>query len=251
MPLLAYGRLIETNHFRIFMHNYYSAVNQENILEEIDRKGFTCTPNLVPIPICKDLIKSYADDTLYRSTINMARYSFGQGQYRYFKYPLPNLINTLRKHSYDFLLPLARQWAYNLKQDLSYPDFYADYLRLCHQAGQARPTPLILRYEQGDYNCLHQDLYGELNFPLQLIVMLSDPHKDFDGGELVLTEQRPRMQSRAHVLNLEQGEAAIIAVNYKPKLGTRGYYRATIRHGVSELKKGYRHTMGVILHDAK
>lgn len=233
------------------MPDYFSAVNQNTLLSQLDQQGYACIPNLVPVSMCQDFIKGYTDDTRYRSTINMARYNFGNGQYRYFMYPLPDALNQLRQQSYDFLLPLAKEWASNLNQNVAYPDSHDDYLKLCHEAGQTRPTPLILRYEQGDYNCLHQDLYGELNFPLQLIVMLSDPERDFEGGELVLTEQRPRMQSRAHVLHLKQGEAAIIAVNYKPKVGARGYYRVTMRHGVSELKSGCRHTMGVILHDAK
>ena len=233
------------------MQDFFSKIDQENTLEQLNERGFVRIPDLLPEQYCNSFINGYTDDLRYRSTINMARYNFGEGQYRYFSYPLPSGLGELRSQSYAFLLPLARKWARDLQQDIIYPDCHEGYLELCHQAGQNRPTPLILRYNQGDYNCLHQDLYGDLFYPLQLIVMLNKPGSDFDGGELVLTEQRPRMQSRAHVIKLQQGEGVFIAVNERPKLGARGYYRVKMRHGVSEITKGTRYTMGVVLHDAK
>jgi hypothetical protein len=180
----------------------------------------------------------------------MARHGFGQGEYRYFAYPLPMLVHQLRASLYERLAPLANRWRSALGTDESFPGKFEDYILRCHAAGQIRPTPLILRYGQGDYNCLHQDLYGELSFPLQAAFLLSEPGTDFTGGELVLTEQRPRMQSRVQVVPLEAGEAVILAVNHRPVRGTRGTYRVAMRHGVSPLREGRRHTLGIILHDA-
>ena len=180
----------------------------------------------------------------------MARHGFGQGEYRYFAYPLPSLIQELRQNLYERLAPLANRWRESLGIADPFPPRFEDYIMRCHDAGQVRPTPLILRYRPGDYNCLHQDLYGELNFPLQAAFLLSTPGEDFTGGELVLTEQRPRMQSRVQVVPLSAGEAVIFAVNYRPVQGTRGTYRVAMRHGVSPLREGRRHTLGIILHDA-
>lgn len=233
------------------MNNIYASVDQAAIYENLNKRGFARVSNLLSEDQCQAFIDGYNNDNNYRSTINMSRYNFGSGQYRYFKYPLQNVLVELRQQSYDFLAPVARKWAEHLKQEVLFPSNHQEYLVNCHNFGQPRPTPLILQYHQGDYNCLHQDLYGDIVFPMQLVIMLSDCEKDFRGGELVLTEQRPRMQSRAHVLQLKRGEAAIISVNHRPVLGTRGYYKATMRHGVSAVESGVRHTLGIILHDAK
>jgi len=181
----------------------------------------------------------------------MARHGFGRGEYKYYGYPLPDIIAALRPALYAALAPIANQWNAALGDKAAYPADHDAYLRRCHQAGQKRPTPLLLRYVAGDYNCLHQDLYGDLYFPLQVAFLLSRPGHDFTGGEFVLTEQRPRMQSRAEVVPLEQGEGVIFAVNQRPMQGTRGFYRVAMRHGVSRLRSGQRFTLGVIFHDAK
>jgi hypothetical protein len=195
------------------------------------------------------LIAAYEEDRLFRSTVVMARHGFGKGEYRYFSNPLPELIGTLRKALYARLIPVANQWRERLGQGDPLPAEHAEYLELCHAAGQTRPTPLLLRYGPGDYNCLHQDLYGDLSFPLQAAFLLSEP-AGFEGGEFVLTEQRPRMQSRVHVVPLKAGEAVIFAVNHRPVQGAKGTYRVTMRHGVSPVRSGSRHTLGIILHDA-
>ena len=181
----------------------------------------------------------------------MARHGFGKGEYRYFKYPLPDLIGGLRTALYPRLAPIANEWNERMGVDQRYPETHADFLKLCHDAGQLRPTPLLLQYVPGDYNCLHQDLYGDLAFPLQVAILLSEPGKDFTGGEFVLTEQRPRMQSRAEVVPLRQGDAVAFAVHNRPVRGTKGNYRVNLRHGVSRVRSGQRHTVGIIFHDAK
>jgi hypothetical protein len=192
----------------------------------------------------------YDDDALFRSRVIMARHGFGQGEYRYFAYPLPDLVERLRTAIYPGLARIANGWAAPLGMDATYPAAHADYLAACHAAGQTRPTPLLLRYGTGDFNCLHQDLYGAMMFPLQLAVLLSRPGEDFAGGEFVLVEQRPRQQSRAEVVPLRQGDAVVFAVNQRPVQGTRGVYRVAMRHGVSRVRGGQRHTLGVIFHDA-
>src|SRR5687768_6941932 len=181
----------------------------------------------------------------------MARHGFGSGEYKYFAYPLPELIEALRAALYQRLAPVANRWNELLRIDMRYPQEHAEFLKLCHAAGQTRPTPLLLRYEAGDYNCLHQDLYGELAFPLQVAILLSEPGRDFSGGEFVLTEQRPRMQSRPEVVPLRQRDAVAFAVHHRPVQGTRGAYRVNLRHGVSRVRSGHRHTLGIIFHDAK
>lgn len=227
-----------------------AGLDWEQLTEDINRQGWATTGPLLSIEERAALAASYDDDGLYRSRVVMARHGFGRGEYRYFAYPLPPLVQQLRTQLYERLVPLANRWRAALGIDHSFPAQHADYLHRCHMAGQLRPTPLILRYGPGDYNCLHQDLYGELNFPLQAAFLLNEPGRDFTGGELVLTEQRPRMQSRVQVAPLEAGEAAIFAVNHRPVQGTRGTYRVAIRHGVSPLREGRRHTLGIILHDA-
>jgi hypothetical protein len=180
----------------------------------------------------------------------MGRHGFGKGEYKYFSYPLPQLVAELRRHAWPHLTPIANRWNEAMAIDVRYPDAHEDFIARCHQAGQQRPTPLMLDYAEGDYNCLHQDLYGEHVFPLQLAILLSEPQKDFCGGEFVLTEQRPRMQSRAQVVPLQKGDAAIFAVHRRPVQGIRGYYRVNMRHGVSRVYRGKRRTLGVIFHDA-
>jgi uncharacterized protein len=219
------------------------------IEEELAERGWALTGPLLTPDECRATIRSYGDDRLYRSTVVMARHGFGRGEYRYFAYPLPSLVAGLRGALYERLIPVAGRWSERLGKPRSFPVSHREYLAECRLAGQARPTPLILRYVPGDYNCLHQDLYGDLNFPLQAAFLLSDP-ADFEGGEFVLTEQRPRMQSRVHVIPLTSGEAVIFAVNHRPVQGTKGAYRVAMRHGVSPLRSGSRHTLGIIFHDA-
>jgi hypothetical protein len=214
----------------------------------LDERGFHLLPRLLDPRSCEQLAAGYAADE-FRSTIVMARHGFGRGEYKYYRYPLPPLIAELRLRLYERLVPIANDWQSALGSAVRYPDRHDKFLARCRAAGQSRPTPLILRYGPGDYNCLHQDVYGETVFPLQVAVLLSSP-SDFSGGEFVLTEQRPRRQSRAHVVPLEQGDAVIFPVRDRPVRGARGFYRAQHRHGVSELRSGQRHTLGVIFHDA-
>ena len=181
----------------------------------------------------------------------MARHGFGRGEYKYFAYPLPDLIGALRTALYPELEPIANRWNDAMAIDIQYPEQHADFLKRCHDAGQEKPTPLLLKYSEGDYNCLHQDLYGEHVFPIQVAILLSEPGKDFTGGEFVLTEQRPRMQSRAEVVSLRQGDAVAFAVHHRPVKGSRGFYRVNMRHGLSRLRSGHRYTLGIIFHDAK
>lgn len=220
------------------------------LTDEIDRRGWATTGPLLSQEECVRLAEGYDVDRLYRSRVVMARHGFGQGEYRYFGYPLPPLVQQLRERLYERLVPLANQWREALGAAEPFPASFEEYIQRCHAAGQTRPTPLVLRYGRGDYNCLHQDLYGELNFPLQAAFLLSRPGEEFSGGEFVLTEQRPRMQSRVNVVPLQAGEAVIFPVNHRPVQGTRGIYRVAMRHGVSPLREGRRHTLGIILHDA-
>ncbi len=221
------------------------------IAESLDAQGFAVLDKFLAARACRDIAAFYADDGRFRSRIQMARHGFGQSEYKYFAYPLPEPIGVLRGAFYPRLAPIANQWHARLGIDLRYPAKHAAFLKLCHQAGQSRPTPLLLSYGPGDYNCLHQDLYGDLAFPLQVAVLLSEPGHDFTGGEFVLTEQRPRRQSRAEVVPLRQGDAVVFAVNHRPVEGARGAYRVTLRHGVSRLRSGHRKTLGLIFHDAR
>jgi len=207
-------------------------------------------PGLVSATDCDRIAASYDQDDIFRSTVVMARHGFGRGEYRYFSYPLPRLVERMRTALYPPLARLANGWQERLGQRLRFPDDHADYIARCHKNGQRRPTPLLLRYGPGDYNCLHQDLYGTEVFPLQVAVLLSQPDKDFTGGEFVLTEQRPRMQSRAMVAPLKKGDGVVFAVNNRPVKGTRGDYQVKMRHGVSRIISGSRHTLGIIFHDA-
>jgi uncharacterized protein len=218
---------------------------------DLDAQGCTVLKGLLTPDECRALAALYADDAHFRSRIVMSRHGFGRGEYKYFSYPLPDLIADLRPGLYERLSGIANRWNQAMGIDICYPKSHAAFLKRCHDAGQGKPTPLLLQYEEGDYNCLHQDLYGEHVFPLQAAILLSEPGRDFEGGEFVLTEQRPRMQSRAEVVPLRQGDGVAFAVHHRPVAGTRGTYRVNLRHGVSRLRSGRRHTLGVIFHDAK
>lgn len=220
------------------------------ILAALDARGHARLPGLLDAQACRTLAGLYEDRARFRSHIRMQRHGFGSGEYRYFAYPLPPPLASLRAGLYARLRALAERWQAALGRPQSLPGDHAAYLRQCHAAGQNRPTPLLLRYGPGDYNCLHQDLYGDLVFPLQATVLLSRPGIDFEGGEFVLTEQRPRMQSRVEVVPLELGDAVLFAVDARPQQGTRGYHRVRMRHGVSQVRAGRRHALGAILHDA-
>lgn len=221
------------------------------IAADLDARGCAVLDALLTPAECRALAALYDDDSRFRSRVIMARHGFGRGEYKYFSYPLPDLIASLRTALYPRLAPIANRWNERMGIATRYPDRHADFLALCHDAGQRRPTPLLLRYDAGDYNCLHQDLYGELAFPLQATILLSQPGEDFTGGGFVLTEQRPRMQSRPEVVPLRQGDAVLFAVHHRPVTGTRGSYRVNLRHGVSRVRSGRRHTIGIIFHDAR
>jgi uncharacterized protein len=222
----------------------------ERVHAELDERGWAVTGPLLSPAERQGLIAAYSDEARYRSTVVMARHGYGRGEYRYFAYPLPEPVAALRPALYDRLRDVADGWRDRLGAPEPFPPTHREYLERCHAAGQTRPTPLILRYGEGDYNCLHQDLYGDLVFPLQAAFLLSEPGADFTGGEFVLTEQRPRMQSRVTVVPLKAGEAVIFAVNHRPVQGSRGTYRVAMRHGVSPVLSGSRYTLGIILHDA-
>ena len=220
------------------------------IAGELDAYGCAMLDALLSPQECRTLAGLYPHDALFRSRVVMGRHGFGRGEYKYFSYPLPDAVASLRDTIYPRLVPIANRWNAAMGSEVRYPDTHAAFLQRCHAAGQSRPTPLLLQYGAGDYNCLHQDLYGEHVFPLQATVLLSSPGSDFNGGEFVLTEQRPRMQSRVEVLPWRQGDAVIFAVHQRPVPGTRGSYRVNLRHGVSRVRSGHRHTLGIIFHDA-
>jgi hypothetical protein len=228
-----------------------AALGWEEVERDLDAQGCAVLKGLLTPDECSALAALYADDAQFRSRIVMGRHGFGRGEYKYFSYPLPELIAELRPMLYERLQGIANRWNQAMGIDISYPKGHAAFLKRCHEAGQAKPTPLLLQYQEGDYNCLHQDLYGEHVFPLQVAILLSEPGRDFEGGEFVLTEQRPRMQSRAEVVPLRQGDGVAFAVHHRPVAGTRGTYRVNLRHGVSRLRSGRRHTLGMIFHDAK
>ena len=225
-------------------------IDWEKVGAELDERGSAVVERLLTPAQCRALVGLYVNEDLFRSRVVMARHGFGRGEYKYFAYPLPELLAAKRTALYPPLADIANRWDATMGLDARFPHEHKAFLRRCHAAGQRRPTPLILRYEEGDYNCLHQDLYGEHVFPLQLTILLSQPGRDFTGGEFVMTEQRPRMQSRAEVVPLEQGDAVIFAVNERPVRGTRGAYCVRLRHGVSRLRSGRRYTAGIIFHDA-
>jgi hypothetical protein len=227
-----------------------ASIDWENVAAQFDADGWAIVPKVLSDANCRELAALYDDDSRFRKRVVMARHGYGRGEYKYFAYPLPDLVAQLRAALYPRLVPIANRWNEAMRVDVRYPESHEEFLRRCHEAGQTRPTPLLLRYDAGDYNCLHQDLYGEHVFPFQAAFLLSQPEEDFTGGELILTEQRPRMQSRATVVPLRRGDGVIFAVRHRPVQGARGTYRVLLRHGVSRLRSGRRHTAGVIFHDA-
>jgi hypothetical protein len=227
------------------------AIDWPRVTADLDAHGCAVLKGLLSPDECRALAGLYPDDSQFRSRVVMGRHGFGRGEYKYFCYPLPELIADLRPALYVQLRDVANRWNEAMGIDIRYPESHDAFLKRCHGAGQTRPTPLLLQYGAGDYNCLHQDLYGEHVFPLQVAILLSEPGRDFTGGEFVLTEQRPRMQSRPEVVPLAQGDAVAFAVHVRPVQGTRGFYRVNLRHGVSRIRSGHRHTLGVIFHDAK
>lgn len=228
-----------------------AAIDWTQTTSDLDTQGSAVLKGLLTADECRALSARYHDDSIFRSRVVMGRHGFGRGEYKYFSYPLPQPIAELRPLLYPRLHGIANRWNEAMDIDIQYPESHEAFLSRCHAAGQLRPTPLLLQYGEGDYNCLHQDLYGEHVFPLQVAILLSEPRRDFEGGEFVLTEQRPRMQSRAEVVPLGQGDGVVFAVHVRPVQGTRGFYRVNMRHGVSRLRSGHRHTVGVIFHDAK
>ncbi len=221
------------------------------IAASLDEYGCARLEGVLTPGDCDGLASLYSRDEVFRSRVVMSRHGFGRGEYRYFSYPLPTLVQGLRTALYRELATIANQWNQSMGIADRFPDNHAEFIRNCHDAGQVRPTPLLLQYGAGDYNCLHQDLYGPHVFPIQVAILLSEPGRDFTGGEFVLTEQRPRMQSRPEVVPLRQGDAVAFAVHHRPVRGTRGTYRVNLRHGVSRLRSGHRHTLGIIFHDAE
>jgi uncharacterized protein len=226
------------------------AVDWAKVHADLDAQGWSIAPKLLTHAEADSTARLYQQEGVFRSQVVMARHGFGRGEYKYFSYPLPPLIEALRTAAWPHLVPVANQWHSRMNNDVRFPPDHAAFLDRCHQAGQVRPTPLLLEYGPEDYNCLHRDLYGEHVFPLQIAILLDQPGEDFLGGEFVMTEQRPRMQTRAMVLPLRKGDAAIFAVNSRPVKGTRGDYQVKLNHGVSKLYSGKRHTVGVIFHDA-
>ena len=227
-----------------------AAYDWRALASELDNYGCAVVPKLLSPEECRTIAALYPDESHFRSHVIMARHGFGKGEYRYFKYPLPHLLGGLRTALYPHLADVANKWSGRMEIDEGYPEDHASFLERCRAAGQTRPTPLLLQYVPGDFNCLHQDLYGELAFPIQVAIFLSEPGRDFTGGEFALTEQRPRMQSRVEVVPLRQGDAVAFAVHNRPVQGAKGTYRVNLRHGVSRLRSGMRHTVGIIFHDA-
>jgi len=219
--------------------------------QDLDAQGNALLERVLSRQQCESLAAVYRNDAVFRSRIVMGRHGFGRGEYKYFRYPLPYLVGALRSSLYPRLVPIANRWNEAMAINVTYPTDHDHFLERCHQAGQTKPTPLLLEYGPDDYNCLHQDLYGENVFPLQVAFLLSEPGQDFEGGEFVMTEQRPRMQSRPMVIPLRQGDAVVFAVHNRPVEGTRGSYRVNLRHGVSRVRSGQRHTLGIIFHDAQ
>jgi uncharacterized protein len=227
-------------------------IDWQNALSDLDERGFAVICAVLTQKTCREIAGVYGDDRQFRSRIDMERYGFGRGEYKYFNYPLPPIVQQIRSSFYPHLAPLANEWLTRLgSKRPRHPKTLAEFIEQCHRAGQKRPTPLTLKYGAGDFNCLHQDLYGEIVFPFQVTFFLSERGKDFTGGEFVLAEQRPRKQSRVEVLSPSQGDAVIFAVHHRPVRGMRGYYRANLRHGVSTVRSGERYTLGIIFHDAK
>jgi hypothetical protein len=226
-------------------------VDWAGVGRDLDAHGWALLPRIIAPAECAAIAASYDTDRLFRSSVVMARHGFGRGEYKYFEYPLPPLVAEIRAAMYPPLAEIANRWEERLGATLRYPALHHEFIDRCHRAGQERPTPLLLRYGADDFNCLHQDIYGEHTFPLQAAFLLSEPQRDFTGGEFVLTEQRPRMQSRVEVVPLTQGDGVVFAVASRPVRGARGVYRVNMRHGVSRVRTGQRHTLGIIFHDAR
>jgi uncharacterized protein len=226
------------------------ALDWSRVARDLDAGGNAVLEQLLSPEECRSLVALYPADRGFRSRVVMARHGFGRGEYKYFDYPLPGIIQELRTELYPRLAPIADRWNEAMGSEVRYPARHAEFIARCHAAGQSKPTPLLLQYETDDFNCLHQDIYGEHVFPLQVAILLSHPGRDFTGGEFVMTEQRPRMQSRAEVVPLRQGDAVVFTVRNRPVQGTRGVYRVHLRHGVSRIRSGRRHTLGIIFHDA-
>ena len=231
-------------------HDKIAEIDWQRVTGELNQKGYAMVPQFLPNQSCEELIQKYNDSDLYRKTITMERHSFGLGEYKYFKYPLPDLIQTVRGAIYPKLAPIANAWMKMLNVERQFPDFFDELQRLCHDKNQTKPTVLILKYGKGGYNTLHQDIYGDIFFPFQLVFFLNEPDDDYTGGEFVLTQQVPRAQSKAIVLRPHKGDMLIITTNFRPIKGSKGYYRAQMKHGVSEVHNGKRHTLGIIFHDA-
>jgi hypothetical protein len=244
------AKTVTTNRKEASIASRVDIIDWTKMATDLDAQGWGVIEGLLSAHECRALVALYPDDNRFRSRVVMARHGFGRGEYKYFAYPLPGLIADFRPALYTSLRDVANRWNDAMGIDIRYPGQHAAFLQRCHDAGQTRPTALLLQYGAGDYNCLHQDLYGEHVFPMQVTILLSDPGKDFTGGEFVLTEQRPRMQSRPEVVPLRQGDAVVFAVHHRPVHGTRGFYRVNLRHGVSKLHLGHRHTLGIIFHDA-
>lgn len=223
----------------------------EHVEGDLDAYGGAVLEHLLTPQQCDAVAAMYEGSAIFRNRVVMARHSFGSGEYKYFSYPLPEMVEQLRAYLYPRLAPIANRWNEILRIDVRYPATHAEFLARCHAAGQRRPTPLLLQYGERDYNCLHQDLYGEHVFPIQVAVLLSEPGRDFEGGDFVLVEQRPRMQSRVEVVPVGQGDAVVFAVHHRPVQGTRGAYRVNLKHGVSRIRRGHRHTLSIIFHDAE
>ncbi|CAM3897435.1 MULTISPECIES: 2OG-Fe(II) oxygenase [Flavobacterium] len=227
-----------------------ATIDWQSVSESMNEKGYAIIPKILSDEQCNELIKEYNNINLYRKTVVMERYRFGLGEYKYFDYPLPKIIQTLRETIYPKLSPIANLWMKVLNIDKIFPETFEELQSLCHQNNQLKPTPLILKYGKGGFNTLHQDLYGDVYFPMQTVLFLNEPDEDFTGGEFVLTQQTPRAQSKAIVLKLKKGEMLIFTTNFRPIKGTKGYYRVNMKHGVSEVMSGERHTLGVIFHEA-
>ena len=228
-----------------------AAIDWRQVSKDLDTEGHAIINHILSRGECEELSGLFQSDHLFRSRVVMERHRFGRGEYKYFNYPLPDIVARLRTTIYPQLVPIANRWNEALGIDARYPARHADYIERCHQDGQYKPTPLLLQYGTGDYNCLHQDLYGQHVFPLQLAILLSEPKRDFTGGEFVLTEQRPRMQSRPIVVPLRQGDGVLFAVHHRPVQGSKSVYRVNLRHGVSRIRSGHRQTLGIIFHDAQ
>jgi uncharacterized protein len=231
-------------------HDKIAEIDWQRVTGELNQKGYAIVPQFLPNQSCEELIQKYNDSDLYRKTIVMERHSFGLGEYKYFKYPLPDLIQTVRGTIYPKLAPIANAWMKMLNVERQFPDTFDELQRLCYDKNQTKPTVLILKYDKGGYNTLHQDIYGDIFFPFQLVFFLNEPDDDYTGGEFVLTQQIPRAQSKAIVLRPHKGDMLIITTNFRPIKGNKGYYRAQMKHGVSEVHNGNRHTLGIIFHDA-